>query len=89
MIVYRSKLCAVRRDAGLEVKADLYFHANTRMVDVVFIALVTLDISFKLYPYYSEYDTNIMPLVKAVTVYYHPDVNIYICRVNKALVMID
>ena len=42
-MVYISELYAVRRDEGLEVKVELYSHANTRMVDIGFIALITLD----------------------------------------------
>ena len=59
------------------------------MVVSDFIVLDNLDMECKFYPYSSEYEPNIVPLVNSVTVYCHMYGNTYILRLNQSLVTID
>ena len=72
----------------MEFNEDLDSHADTIMFVSGFIVLGNLDMECKFYPYSSEYEPNIVPLVNSVTVYCHMYGNTYILRLNQSLVTI-
>ena len=55
------------------------------MVGDGFFILNMLGVEFNFYPYSSEYEPGILPLLNSVSAYIQPDVNTYILMVNQSL----